>query len=77
MSFHVRYHSRSITEDQKSQIDAIIIKLADGFPSFGGGQTSQYNLLVNALKAQAPIFAAGVDIRQVVEFVVMEMQNGQ
>ena len=43
------------------------------FPSFGGGRTSDYNPLVNAMKDKPPSFAAGVDIREVVLHIMSHL----
>lgn len=51
-------------------IDEITKAVAENFRSFGGGKTSSYNPIANALSGQPPQFAAGVDIRQVVRFVL-------
>lgn len=45
----------------------IIRSLTRKFRTFGGGQTSEFNPLVNALSDKPPSFAAGTDIGQVVE----------
>lgn len=48
--------------------DKIVEELAEKFPSFGGGRTegSKVNPLVWALADKPAMFAAGVDIREVV-----------
>ena len=40
------------------------------FPSFGGGQTSNTNPIVNATTDKPYMFVAGVDIREVVDVIV-------
>ena len=48
-----------------------IVKLVTArFRTFGGGQTSEFNPLVNMLKDKEPQFAAGVDVREVVDYIV-------
>lgn len=37
--------------------------------TFGGGSKSQFNPLVNALTERDPMFAAGVDVGEVVDLV--------
>lgn len=51
-------------------IDEITKAVAESFPSFGGGRTSHYNPLANALANKPVQFAAGVDIKSVVKFVL-------
>lgn len=60
----------------KKQADKIVAVTARVFPSFGGGRVSNgYNPLADALKDREPMFAAGVDIRQVVEFVASKLKR--
>jgi hypothetical protein len=47
----------------------IVAAVANAFPSFGGGKGSEWNPVAAALKNDAPQFAAGVDIGQVVTFI--------
>lgn len=49
--------------------DQIVEILAIIFPSFGGGKTSEWNPIANALADRPPQFAAGVDIATVVAAV--------
>ena len=51
-------------------VDDIVTIIAHEFRSFGGGRTSQYNPIANALADKDPQFAAGVDIKDVVERVI-------
>lgn len=50
--------------------DDIVKAVAESFPSFGGGKTSFYNPIANATADKPPMFAAGVDIKAVVNFVL-------
>lgn len=59
-----------MTIQQKKRIDAIVRDVSRRFSTFGGGQTSEFNPLTAALKDREPMFAAGVDVRKVVEFVI-------
>ena len=44
--------------------------LANRFPSFGGGWVTPGNPISAALRDVPPCFAAGVDIREVVDYVL-------
>jgi hypothetical protein len=57
----------SVTPETSADITALV---AANFRSFGGGQTSQWNPIVNAMKDKPVQFAGGVDIKDVVEFVI-------
>jgi hypothetical protein len=61
----------------KQLIDAIVRDVTRQFRTFGAGQTSEYNPLVNALKDHEPMFAAGVDVREVVEFVIEAVKKAK
>ena len=68
-------HSAKRVERLKQKFDNIhtdyIVKLVTArFRTFGGGQTSQFNPLVNMLSDKEPQFAAGVDVREVVDYIV-------
>ena len=51
-------------------LDAIVTQIGRQFPTFGGGQDSDMNPLVHALKDAPLQFAAGVDVRAVVQCVL-------
>ena len=53
-------------------IEEITQFIAHNFRSFGDGQKSNWNPVVNALKDEPPQFAAGVDIKDVVEAIMKE-----
>jgi len=48
----------------------LLAQVGKRFRTFGGGRGSEANPLAEALKDQAPMFAAGVDVGEVVNFVV-------
>lgn len=56
------------------KVDAVrkaLVELIQGrFRTFGGGRLSTTNPLANALADEPANFAAGVDVRQVVDFVL-------
>lgn len=52
------------------KIDEITQEIGRRFRSFVGGQKSDWNPVVNALKDQPLQFAAGVDIKEVVKVVL-------
>ncbi len=45
------------------------------FPTFGGGQTSMFNPIVNATADKPLMFAAGVDVADVVRFIVLRVRQ--
>lgn len=55
-----------------SKIDKIVSEVADSFRCFGGGKANEFNPISIALAEKPPMFAAGVDVRSVVEFVLRE-----
>ena len=54
---------------QKQQTE-LVKKISRNFSTFGGGGKSKFNPLVNALSDRPPMFAAGVDVKSVVEFIL-------
>ncbi len=56
-------------------IDDIVAAVAAEFRTFGGGQDSEYNPVTHALKDHEPMFAAGVDVRDVVKFVKLRCRT--
>ena len=55
---------------KKFNIPQIVKDVARAFPSFGGGKTSEFNPITAALKDREPMFAAGVSIEAVVNFIL-------
>lgn len=55
-------------------VTKITKKLAETFPSFGGGQDGDFNPIAKALKDAPPMFAAGVDISAVVR-IMLQINN--
>lgn len=51
--------------------EQIVKAITENFRTFGGGNGSSFNPIAEALKDLSPQFAAGVDINDVVEFVLM------
>jgi hypothetical protein len=54
----------------KGALDFIVAEVGQHFPCFGGGRTSGWNPIAAALSAEPLQFAAGVDVKAVVEFVL-------
>jgi len=56
------------------KIKRITVAVNERFPSFGGGRNrnTNFNPIAAALKDKPPMFAAGVDIEEVVRFIVEE-----
>lgn len=57
---------------EQNIVDKITKIIGLGFRSFGGGQGSRFNPITEALKDKPFQFAAGVDIKPVVEAVLFE-----
>lgn len=55
-----------------SKTEEIVKKVALVFPSFGGGRKCHNNPIAAATLKKPPMFALGVDIQAVVEFVLSE-----
>lgn len=53
----------------------IVTKVCEKTRTFGCGRTSQYNPIANTLKDREPLFAAGVDVREVVDLVIGHLQE--
>lgn len=47
-------------------------KVAGKFRTFGGGNATPGNPIAEVLKSRSPMFAAGVDIEEVVRFILSE-----
>jgi hypothetical protein len=56
----------------QKNIDQIVRVIAQNFRCFGGGQFTEGNPLSVALQNNPPQFAAGVDVRDVVLFVLKQ-----
>ena len=50
-------------------IEDVVKQVGNSFPTFGGGRGSEWNPVAEALKNKPTVFAAGVDVKSVVEFV--------
>jgi len=59
----------------KETVNRISYKIVDKFRCFGGGKGSQWNPVAEALKNRSPQFAAGVDVKDVVAFVMQELET--
>lgn len=59
--------------NSKKLIEELVPVVAKNFRTFGGGKGSSFNPLAEALKDKAPQFAAGVDVKEVVAFIVNEI----
>lgn len=57
------------------KVDEIVSLVGKTFRTFGGGQTSGFNPIVNALSDKPYQFAAGVDVRDVVIFVAPLLED--
>lgn len=55
---------------KETRVQKIVRLTADEFHSFGGGKLTSNNPIAQVLKDEPPSFAAGVDIEQVVRFVL-------
>jgi hypothetical protein len=60
-----------MTDTQTKKVDRIVQQVANCFNVFGGGRGDDgANPLAAMLKDKPPMFALGVDVRAVVEFVL-------
>jgi hypothetical protein len=50
--------------------DRIVNEVGERFATFGGGRGSEFNPLAEMMKGRPLVFALGVDVRDVVEFVL-------
>lgn len=57
------------------QKQILIQKIGQNFRTFGGGRTSNWNPIANALADKPYQFAAGVDVKEVVDFILKELHN--
>ena len=55
--------------------DFITEEIGKKFRTFGGGVGSKYNPIADALKGKPLQFAAGVDVREVVDFVITTLED--
>ena len=55
--------------------DTVIRMVGQKFHTFGGGQKSDWNPIVNATTNKPYMFAAGVDVADVVEFIRKKTNN--
>jgi hypothetical protein len=58
-----------------STIDEIVAAVAANFSSFGGKSITPCNPISAALKDKPPMFAMGVDIEDVVRFVMDALEE--
>lgn len=61
----------------QEMVRRITVAVNEQFPSFGGGRSkgTSFNPIAAALKDKPPVFAAGVDIEEVVRFVLEEAKK--
>jgi hypothetical protein len=62
----------------QKRIDEIVQKVTQNFRTFGGGDSSNsatWNPVSAALKDKPAQFAAGVDVQEVVKFVISEVRK--
>jgi len=62
---------------QKKEIARITSVVAKNFRSFGGGKVDSSNPISVAFKNRPPAFASGVNIEEVVRFVVSEIEKSK
>lgn len=53
----------------------IVLEITKNFRTFGGGATSFNNTISAALKDEPPQFAMGVDVEDVVAFVIEKYEE--
>lgn len=59
-----------MSANTKEMLDYIVQRVASQTRTFGGGRTSEWNPIANALSDKPPQFAAGVDVATVVCLVL-------
>jgi len=63
---------RKIKEEERQQI---VSDIAAAFPCFGtGAKATESNPLAEWLKEEEPVFALGVPVRQVVDYVLSRVE---
>lgn len=60
---------------QEDKIKDIMQKIQINFRTFGGGRSSNTNIIAAALANEPLAFAAGVDVREVIQFVISELND--
>lgn len=55
--------------NSKEMLEDIVAEVGKNFRTFGGGSVSNDNPISAAMKDRPAVFAAGVDVMDVVEFV--------
>jgi len=56
-------------------VEELAAKIVERFSCFGGGKSNDWNPISIALKDRPAQFAAGVDVRSVIEFVLSEYET--
>jgi hypothetical protein len=60
---------------KRKEIDQLVSTITQKFSCFGGGKASNFNPIANALTDKPPMFAAGVDVENVVRFILKESKK--
>lgn len=55
--------------------DTIVKEVQNNFRTFGGGKSSDWNPVAAALSERNLCFAAGVDVKEVVDFIIWNIIN--
>jgi hypothetical protein len=58
-----------------TEVERLTKMVTQKFATFGGGQKSDTNSLFNAFSEQPPVFALGVDVGDVVRFVLKNIER--
>jgi hypothetical protein len=67
--------TKTLHLNEEETVRYIVGMVVSKFNCFGGGQRSPWgNPVAEALKDQPPMFAAGVDVEQVVRAVMKELE---
>lgn len=62
--------TEAMTDAAVASLHEITRRVGETFPTFGGGKGSDWNPIAAALKDKPLQFAAGVDVEEVVKFIV-------
>jgi hypothetical protein len=73
----VAFNAGGKLDDCDANVRAIANRIAGNFPTFGGGRTSSTYPIAHWTKDAAPMFALGVDVAQVVRFLIDHFNEGR
>lgn len=57
----------------KNKLNDILLKIEQNFDTFGNGQKSEFNPIVNVLSDKPLQFAAGTPVKEVIQFIIKQL----